>query len=154
MARQSIFISMSGTPKKVLFICKGNWFRSQIAVAIYNTLTNSDQAESAGTYVGAPDEPEGQKLSSLFASDDFFCVMEEHGMYIRNNTTKRLREEVLASYDIVVAMVEEPFIPEFLKKDKTIIWWEVENPEFVDRKVSEDTYQKIYLLVTNLINSS
>ena len=55
-----------------LFICKGNWFRSQMAAAIYNRLTASDAAHSVGTYAGAPDEPEGQVLADLFPTPDFF----------------------------------------------------------------------------------
>ena len=69
--------------KKVLFICKGNWFRSQMAAAIYNKLTNSSDADSAGTYAGSPDEPEGQIISDLFKTPDFFEIMEKNGMSVR-----------------------------------------------------------------------
>ena len=57
---------------KVLFICKGNWYRSQIAEAIYNQLTHSHDASSVGTFVGTKDEPEGQVLSNLFNDTSFF----------------------------------------------------------------------------------
>jgi protein-tyrosine-phosphatase len=140
------------TPKKVLFICKGNWFRSQIAAAVYNKLTNSDDADSVGTYTGAPDEPEGQILSNLFHTPFFFETMEKYGMNVRKNTTKRLLPSMIDEYDVIVSMAEEPFIPAFLKEAKKVIWWDVENPGAVDLKIAEDTHQKIDRLVRELIH--
>lgn len=140
--------------KKALFICKGNWFRSQMAAAIYNKLTNSHDADSVGTYVGAPDEPEGQILSDLFKTTDFFEIMEKNGMYVRENKTKRLLPSTLDDYNLVVSMAEEPYIPEFLKDSKKIIRWEIENPTFVDKETAEYAYKKIERLVKDLITSN
>jgi len=145
---------MTHTSKKVLFICKGNWFRSQMAAAIYNKLTNSQNADSVGTYAGAPDEPEGQILSKLFTSTDFFEVMEKNGMDVRSKTTKRLQPRMLEESDIIVSMAEEPYIPDFLKSSKKVIWWKIENPKFVDKKIAEDTYKNIYKLVKDLIDKN
>lgn len=138
--------------KKALFICKGNYFRSQMATAIYNKLTSGNNADSVGTYVGAPDEPAGQLLSSLFKDDmSFLEMMAEKGMDIKNNRTKKLQPEMLGQYDMVVSMAEEPYIPDFLKDNKKVIWWQVENPDQVPRNVAEATYKKIYNLVKTLI---
>ena len=137
--------------KKVLFICKGNWFRSQMAAAIYNKLTNSKDADSVGTYTGAPDEPEGQILSDLFKTNDFFELLEKNGMNVRSNTTKRLQPQMIDKYEIVVSMAEEPYIPDFLKKASKVIRWEVENPKSVDKEKLNEIYNKVYILVSNLL---
>lgn len=137
---------------KVLFICKGNWFRSQMAAAIYNQLTDTEDAQSVGTYTGAPDEPEGQILADLFKTTDFFDVMEKHGMNLRSNSTKKLLPGMLENFDAIVSMAEEPYIPDFLKDDEKVIVWSVENPVFVDRKIAEDTFIKIDNLVRELIS--
>lgn len=142
---------MTHTPKKVLFICKGNWFRSQMAAAIYNKITNSNNADSVGTYTGAVDEPEGQILANLFKTPHFFEVMEKNDMNVRNNLTKRLQPSMIDEYDIVVSMAEEPYIPDFLKEAKKIIWWDIKNPTNIDEKIAEDTYKKIDALVRELI---
>lgn len=142
---------MNHTPKKVLFICRGNWFRSQMAAAIYNKITNSSDADSVGTYTGAPDEPEGQILANLFKTPHFFEIMEKNGMSVRSNSTKRLQPSMIDEYNIVVSMAEEPFIPDFLKDAKKVIWWDIENPTSVDQRIAEDTYEKIDTLVRDLI---
>jgi protein-tyrosine-phosphatase len=124
-----------------------------MAEAIYNHLTNSHDAFSVGTYVGAPDEPEGQILSELFRDDpDFFEVMDSHEMDLRNNLTKKLLPEMLDQYNIVVSMAEEPFIPDFLKKNKKVIWWDIKNPNPVPPGFFKSTYDKLNELIKELIN--
>lgn len=122
-----------------------------MAAAIYNKLTNSTVADSVGTYVGAPDEPEGQILADLFKTPHFFQTMEENGMHVRNNSTKRLQPSMIDEYDIIVSMAEESYIPDFLKDAEKVIWWDIKNPTFVDQKIAEDTYKRIDALVRSLI---
>jgi 8-oxo-dGTP diphosphatase len=136
---------------RVLFVCKGNWFRSQMAAAIYNKLTGSEHADSAGTYAGAPDEPEGQLLADLFPTTHFFEAMEKRGMYVRANTTRRLRREMLSDYDIVVAMAEEPFVPDFLRDHDKVVWWAVENPRVVDEAKAGEIHDLLDGQVRELI---
>lgn len=76
-----------------------------MAAAIYNKLTDSNDAFSVGTYVGAPEEPEGQILADLpkqgLLSEYFFEVIERNGMDVRHNKTSRLLPEMLEQYDTV-----------------------------------------------------
>ena len=136
---------------KVLFICKGNMYRSQMAAALYNKLTNSTDAFSVGTYPGAPEEPEGQVLEDLPAqgllSSHFFDIMDKNGMDVRKNKTTRLHPEMLDEYDRVISMAEEPYIPDFLGQNKKVIWWNVKNPTFVTKEVAENTYSQLLNLV-------
>lgn len=136
---------------KILFVCKSNQFRSQMAASIYNHLTNTADADSAGTYVGSIEEPEGVVIEKRFRTSDFFELMEENGMRIRNNRTKKLLPEMIEDASIVVSMAEEPFIPDFLFNSEKVIWWRVENPPFATRDISEKTYSQINNLVERLI---
>ncbi len=137
----------------ILFICKGNWFRSQIAEAVYNKLTGTHNASSAGTYTGAPDEPEGVKLSDVLTGGNIFAVMDEHGFNLRSKKSTKLTPELLTNADIVVSMAEEPFIPNFLRNDHRVIWWDIPNPSNVTKEIVEETYQKLYTLISDLILS-
>jgi protein-tyrosine-phosphatase len=136
---------------KVLFICKNNQFRSQMAAAIYNKLTRTSDASSAGTRVGILDNPEAATIEQFFRTSDFFELMEENGMHIRENRTQKLVPELLDQVDTVISMAEEPFIPSFLREAKNIIWWDIENPTFATRDISEKTYKEILKLVEKLI---
>ncbi len=75
-----------------------------MAAAIYNKLTNTHDADSVGTYAGAPEEPEGQILSNLMSYGYFFPVLESHGIDIKDNRTKKLLPSMLDRYDLVVSM--------------------------------------------------
>jgi protein-tyrosine-phosphatase len=122
-----------------------------MAAAIYNKLTDSDDADSAGTYTGAEDEPEGELLADVFPTPDFFEIMEKNGMNVRNNRSRRLHPSMLDAYATIVSMAEEPYIPSFLKENQNVIWWNIGNPTFVDKKVAEETYDTINGLVEELI---
>lgn len=139
---------------KILFICKGNMFRSQIAEALYNSLTGTNDAISAGTTVGTSSEPEGCLLPECFRTDAFFRVMDTHGFDMRNKKTWALTPELLRSADKVVSMVEEPFAPEYLRTDPRVLWWHgIENPDGITAENTEAVYQKIYRLVREYIAS-
>jgi protein-tyrosine-phosphatase len=141
---------------KVLFICKGNMYRSQMAAALYNKMTGTSDAFSVGTYPGAPEEPEGQLLENLPAqgllSSHFFDLMEKNGMNVKGNKTTRLLPKMLDEYDHVVSMAEDPYIPNFLKDNEKVIRWSVKNPTFVTKEVAEDTYNQLVGLVTGLVS--
>ena len=50
-------------------------------------------------------------------------VMEENGISIRNKRTKKLLPKMIKNADFVISMVEKPFIPDFLLRNKKIIRW-------------------------------
>ena len=58
---------------------------------------------------------------------------------------------MLDEADIVVSMAEEPFIPEFLKKNKKVIWWDIANPDNATPEFVEETYKKLSVLVRELV---
>ena len=127
-------------------------YRSQVAAALYNKKNGTHDADSAGTYTGAPDEPEGQTLTECFHdTHNLFDLMETNGMNIRNNRTKKLLPEMIDSADLVISMAEEPFIPDFLRTSTKLIQWNVENPPLDTAEMAEKTYRHIYDLVLGLI---
>ncbi|OHB08498.1 MAG: hypothetical protein A2W64_03705 [Candidatus Zambryskibacteria bacterium RIFCSPLOWO2_02_39_10] len=123
-----------------------------MAAAMYNQITGTFDAHSAGTYVGSTLEPEGVEIQKYFQTPDFFELMEEKGIYIRNNRTKKLIPKMIEESSIVVSMAEEPFIPDFLSNNKKVILWEVKNPPLATRDVSEKTYNQIKGLMEKLLN--
>lgn len=124
---------------KILFVCKGNMVRSQVAAAIYNRLTKTKDAASAGTYVGAEEEPEGRLLADILPSN-FFKIMDGYDCDLRNETTKRLTPEMVTSADYVISMAEEPYVPVYIRH-KNIIVWNI--PNIATKENIEEIYEEV-----------
>lgn len=65
---------------KVLFVCRGNVGRSQMAAEFYNDLKPGDAA-SAGTTVDLP----GQKLKHRSGANEVVSAMREKGLDVGEN---------------------------------------------------------------------
>jgi protein-tyrosine-phosphatase len=114
---------------KILFVCKGNNCRSQMAEAIYNRLTNSTDANSAGTRV----EGVGDTLAEFnrrpgtksFTVD----VMHDAGFDIQDKKQKQLTKDMLGNYDIVVSMAAKQFTPAWLLSAPNYVYWKIPDPK-------------------------
>ena len=118
---------------KVLFVCRQNVGRSQMAKAIYNSVTKTHDADAAGTHVLEP----GQTLlerKAVSTSKNFFVldVMKEIGIDISNYTRTPLSEELVNDYDVVVSMVDEDDTPQWLLKSPKYTHWDVKDPRGQD----------------------
>lgn len=105
---------------KILFICRANTGRSQVAEALYNNLTNSNIGESAGINVDNP----GQKLSDREGAVNIIEVMREYGIDMSNNARKQLDDKMVDAYDkLIVIMADPEIIPKWIKANpKTEVW--------------------------------
>jgi protein-tyrosine-phosphatase len=114
--------------KKVVFICHGNMFRSQIAKAFYNQIQESGSvAYSYGTHV-IDRGLQGLKLSQRSGLEILIAELKKYNIDISNERCEQLKEEYLADADKIVVMAEKEFLPDWLSKYK-YEYWEVPNPE-------------------------
>lgn len=101
---------------RVLFVCLHNAGRSQISRALFARAAGArHEAQSAGTTPGKRVHPEVVE------------VMDELGLDLRDETPKRLTDELAQWADVVVTMGcgdECPFIP-----GKRYLDWELEDPK-------------------------
>lgn len=104
---------------KILFICKANVGRSQIAEAFFNKLSGKNKAISAGTYVN---EKEGVGLHEFVVK----CMVKE-GIDLSKNRRKQLTEQMVKEADKIIVMTEKENLPDYLAGSNKIIFWEVED---------------------------
>lgn len=80
--------------KKVLFVCVGNKFRSQLSAAFFNKFVDPKKAmaESAGT------EP-GENIP-----ENVIKVAAEYGLDISKNKPRALTEEMYAHFDKIITV--------------------------------------------------
>ncbi len=120
---------------KVLFVCRGNASRSQMAEAIFNHLARGKfEALSAGL------KPADRVSSKAKA------VLKEIGIEW-DGRPKALTREMIENADIVVAMCKGDF-----PMEKTI-YWDVEDPMGKDLEFYRAVRDEIYRRVKELLNS-
>ena len=123
-----------------------------MAKAFYNSLTNSLDAEAAGTHVLEP----GQTLSERKAvskSKNFFVldVMSEINIDISGYTRQPLTEELARRYDVVVSMVNKNDTPNWLLASEHYVHWDVSDPRGQDFETTAKVRDDIRSRVAGLI---
>ncbi len=139
---------------KVLFVCRQNVGRSQMAKAFYNYYSNSHDAEAAGTHV----RESGQTLQErkrLSVSRNFFVldVMQEVGIDISQYVRSPLVEEALRRYDLIVSMANKGDTPEWLLQSPNYVYWGVSDPRGQDFAATAVVRDEIKTKVLNLIEN-
>lgn len=116
----------------VLFVCKGNMTRSQMAEALFNHYAGDDlRAESAGIVPGTiPEEPEGWELNTVPYLKDALAVMRDIGLDIGGKRTRRVTPEMVDACDHAVVMADKETVPDFLLHSSKTMFWDIPNPGF------------------------
>ena len=135
---------------KILFVCHGNVARSQIAEAIYNKLTNSNDAESAGTHVDKPGETLGQRKKRIGASL-VVDVMNDVNMSINNKKRTQLTRDMLENFDKVINMSPKRYAPTWLAKSPKYSYWKIRDPMSRGYTTTDNTRKTIEKKVKELL---
>jgi arsenate reductase len=131
----------------ILFVCKGNVGRSQIAEALFVELSPEEHAvSSAGTDVSA----EGQKLGDFEPAQVVIDSLKEIGVEVSQKARNQLTPEMVEHADRIIVMTQEN-IPEYLRDNPKAIPWEVEDPQGGSLETLRETRKKITQLVLRLI---
>jgi protein-tyrosine-phosphatase len=135
---------------KILFICRGNVGRSQIAEAVFDKITEGKhEVTSAGTWVydKAGISKDGQLLKDLPGAEKIIVTLSNIGINVSENKRTQLTPEMLSDADKVVVMAESHTIPDYLKNRKDAIYWEVEDP----KEMNQEETNKIRNQIENLV---
>lgn len=108
----------------ILFVCKANFARSQIAEIIFNSLSKKHTATSAGTQKC---RVTGHPLKDFPEHSNLFICMDEVGYEIRNNVSKLLTPSKVDKADIVIVMAEKDTWPDYLVKSKKVTYWKIDD---------------------------
>ena len=107
---------------RVLFICSGNVFRSQIAEAFFGKSSKKNSAISAGI--------EARKLHHAGKKLERECplvvqLMAEVGIDVSESQSKQMIKSTAKTADVVVWLTNTDDIPGYLKGDKRLRVWHV-----------------------------
>ena len=135
---------------KVLFICKGNVGRSQMAEAIFNSLaSNKAIATSAGV---DPGSYEGKRISE--AGPNVTACMKDIGLNVSDKVSKKLTKDMYNSADVIVSMVNKDVLPSHLQSSAKLVLWDITDPKSMDYAghvaIRDRIYKKVKRLVKEL----
>ena len=127
---------------KVLFVCRANSGRSQMAMELYNSL-HPGEADSAGTHVEEP----GQKLKDRPTAASAIAAMKDIGIDMSENTRRQLTPDMMDGYDHIVVLAETKAIPYYLNIWPAAEMWHIEDSKLVDHarasQIREDIYKRV-----------
>lgn len=129
----------------ILFVCRANVGRSQMAEAIFNKLTKKHSAISAGL------DPHKWENKSINEAKKVIKCMKEIGCNLKDKVSKRLTREIVENADKIIILGEKENWPSFLKNSNKVEYWEVEDPAHKNLDGHRKTRDEIKLLINKLI---
>lgn len=119
---------------KVLFLCRGNKFRSPIAQALFNQIYPKHQATSAGS----EETDEGQLLPGRTIE-----ALKEEGIDASSWKSKIVTREMVEESDKVIVLCEKKYCPDFVLESKKVEHWFVHDPAFSEIPTLDETKKSI-----------
>jgi len=100
-----------------------------MAKAFYNHLTNTHDADAAGTHV----LEQGQTIAErkvTSSSKNFFVidVMLDEGIDISHYSRRQIAEDDLRHYDVIISMANTSEAPRWLLRSSKYVHWDISDP--------------------------
>lgn len=136
---------------KILFLCRGNVGRSQMAeFLLKKSFGDKFEVVSAGTKLSGPEEEIGNLMPGI---QEVLDVMSEEGIDVSKAIRKQVTEKMVTEADRVIAILEDDELPEYLVNSPKLTRWRVTDPKGKNldetRKIKNEIKEKI--LNTTLI---
>jgi protein-tyrosine-phosphatase len=143
--------------KKVLFICRGNVGRSQMAEVIFNKMMDGKNVStSAGTKVfnKEGESRDGRLLKETLGAENVILSLAQIGIDASDNKRTQLTPEILEDCDKAIVMAEPETVPDYLKNSDKTIYWDVQDPKGMDLEDTSKIRNQIELSIKNLNQAS
>ncbi|MBU4285175.1 low molecular weight phosphatase family protein [Patescibacteria group bacterium] len=127
---------------EILFICRANVGRSQMAPAFFNRLSKKHKAVGAGTHV---DNRCGEPLHPFVVQ-----CMSEVGYDLSKNTRKQLTPKMVKNTDKIIVITEKENLPDYVDLSK-VVFWEIDDAKDKSLEFHRQIRDQIKSLVEKLV---
>ena len=138
---------------KVLFVCRSNFSRSQMAQAFFDRLSEH-QSLSAGTTVAEQDgrtlQQRAEELSGPPIS--MLDIMREEGLDLSYRVMTQLTREMVDEADKVIVMAEADTLPGYLSQSEKAIFWDVQSIAWLRDNEVHEIKEQIKSRVQDLVS--
>ena len=136
---------------KVMFVCKANVGRSQVA-QVYFELSSVHESSSSGTHVDelmAKQNPP----SALLKDNSQYSLpyMREQGIDIGERSRTQLTPEMIEDADRIIAILSQEEIPSYLAANEKLTLWDLPDPEEIGKEAAWPVFDEIKLRVSALV---
>lgn len=136
---------------KILFVCRGNVGRSQMAAALYKKLAPHHEVVSAGTKVKNKEgeSRHGVLLKDTKGAEKVIDTLKEEGVDVGLAQRTQLSPDMLVGVDRVIVMSEPEHIPEWLSSHPKYVYWDVKDPKDTPIEFHREIKEQIKKLIDN-----
>lgn len=118
-----------------------------MAEAIYNRLTKSTDAQSAGTHVDGDGQTLEQFNNRPEVSSYTLDVMRDAGYYLKDKRQNQLTQDMIEKYDLIVSMAGKRYTPRWLAAAPNYTYWKITDPKgrsyAITKHAKDEVEQKV-----------
>jgi protein-tyrosine-phosphatase len=133
---------------KILFLCRHNLGRSQMARALHNSFSGTNDAISAGTRANTYPE---KTLGGFSEETRAMKVMREIGLDLADAPRQQITPDLAQNIDQIVSFLLLDELPEWLRNDPRIQIWQIVNypaPDFAAvRRQRDEIADKVHKMI-------
>jgi protein-tyrosine-phosphatase len=124
-----------------------------MAEAIYNHLTNSSDAQSAGTHVDGDGQTLAQFNERPEVSSYTLDVMRDAGYSLESKRQKQLTPDMVKQYDLVISMAGKRYTPRWLADVPNYTYWKITDPKGRSYAITKHAKDEVEQKVRELIDA-
>jgi protein-tyrosine-phosphatase len=124
----------------ILFVCKGNVARSQMAEALLKEVKPEYDVFSAGIQENTPKK-------YVYPSREVVQVMSEMGIDVSSQKVKTINQNFVSKADKIIYMCNPSELPSYLQDSPKLTYWRVVDP----CETGLDTFRKVRDEIKHLI---
>lgn len=99
-----------------------------MAAELYNKMTGTHDADSAGTEVLHPNKTLQERRDRRGGTYVIDVMEQEEGIDVRQNVRTQITKDMLDKYDVVISMAQPEYTPKWLSENQKYTYWPVADP--------------------------